>query len=130
MTLLSRLTLAKTEEDVKDAYIAALGLKSYFKGLVDIQTEEIWFEAKDAPTPSIIMFGHLRGRPTWCGGGRNGSRVSHSSSVKSFGKPGPLRACRFRVASVHIVDPLISSQNPRNQPPATASSATNWHHST
>ncbi|MBU6165836.1 MAG: hypothetical protein KGQ52_06850, partial [Alphaproteobacteria bacterium] len=59
MTLLNRLAQAKTEEDVKDAYIAALGLKSYFKGLVDIQTEEIWFEAKDAPTPAIIMFGQL-----------------------------------------------------------------------
>ena len=59
MTLLSRLAQAKTEEDVKDAYIAALGLESYFKGLVDIQTEEIWFEAKDAPTPPIIMFGQL-----------------------------------------------------------------------
>jgi len=59
VSLLNRLAQAKTEEDVKDAYIAALGLKSYFKGLVDIQTEEIWFEAKDAPTPPIIMFGQL-----------------------------------------------------------------------
>ncbi len=59
MTLLNRLSQARTEEDVKDAYIAALGLKSYRKGLVDIQTEEIWFEAKDAPTPAIIMFGQL-----------------------------------------------------------------------
>ncbi|HEY7809102.1 MAG TPA: hypothetical protein VIA98_01835 [Allosphingosinicella sp.] len=59
MTLISDLGRAKSEEDVKDAYIKALGLKSYFKGLVDIQTEEIWFEAKDAPTPPIIMFGQL-----------------------------------------------------------------------
>lgn len=59
MTLLAELERARTEEDVKDAYIKALGLKSYFKGLVDIQTEEIWFEAKDAPTPSIVMFGQL-----------------------------------------------------------------------
>ena len=59
MSLLTALARAKTEEDVKDAYIAALGLKSYFKGLVDIQTEEVWFEAKDAPTPPIIMFGQL-----------------------------------------------------------------------
>ncbi|MCA4922312.1 MAG: hypothetical protein ING86_05845 [Methylobacterium sp.] len=44
---------------MKDAYIQALGLKSYFKGLVDIQTEEIWFEAKDSPTPPVIMFGQL-----------------------------------------------------------------------
>lgn len=38
---------AKTEEDVKDIYIKALGLKSYTKGLVDIRTDEIWFEAKE-----------------------------------------------------------------------------------
>lgn len=37
----------KSEEDVKDAYIKALGLKSYTKGLIDIQTKEVWFEAKD-----------------------------------------------------------------------------------
>lgn len=59
MTLANDLARTRTEEDVKDAYIKALGLKSYFKGLVDIQTEEVWFEAKDAPTPPIIMFGQL-----------------------------------------------------------------------
>ena len=59
MSLANDLARARTEEDVKDAYIKALGLKSYFKGLVDIQTDEVWFEAKDAPTPSIIMFGQL-----------------------------------------------------------------------
>ena len=59
MSLASDLARTRTEEDVKDAYIKALGLKSYFKGLVDIQTEEVWFEAKDAPTPSIVMFGQL-----------------------------------------------------------------------
>jgi len=59
MTLAIDLARTRTEEDVKDAYIKALGLKSYFKGLVDIQTEEVWFEAKDAPTPPIIMFGQL-----------------------------------------------------------------------
>jgi len=59
MTLFADLARTRTEEDVKDAYIKALGLKSYFKGLVDIQTEEIWFEAKDAPTPPIVMFGQL-----------------------------------------------------------------------
>jgi hypothetical protein len=59
LSLSEALSRAKTEEDVKDAYIKALGLKSYFKGLVDIQTEEVWFEAKDAPTPSIVMFGQL-----------------------------------------------------------------------
>jgi len=59
MNLADALMRTRTEEDVKDAYIKALGLKSYFKGLVDIQTEEVWFEAKDAPTPSIVMFGQL-----------------------------------------------------------------------
>ena len=59
MTLFAALARAKTEEDVKDAYIAALGLKSHFKGLVDIQTREIWFEAKEAPTPPLVMFAQL-----------------------------------------------------------------------
>ncbi len=47
MSLYDKLLQAKTEEDVKDAYIKALGLKSYSKNLIDIQTKEIWFEAKD-----------------------------------------------------------------------------------
>ncbi|MGH6787514.1 MAG: hypothetical protein ACREBO_11835 [Novosphingobium sp.] len=59
MTLLADLARAKTEEDVKDAYIKALGLKKVFKGLVDIQTDEIWFEAKEVSTPPIVMFGQL-----------------------------------------------------------------------
>lgn len=59
MSLLAALQRAKTEEDVKDAYIKALGLKSVFKGLVDIQTKEIWFEAKEAATPPVVMFGQL-----------------------------------------------------------------------
>jgi hypothetical protein len=59
MSLHADLNRAKTEEDVKDAYIKALGLTSHFKGLVDIQTKEVWFEAKEAPTPPIIMFGQL-----------------------------------------------------------------------
>lgn len=59
MSLLSDLSRARTEEDVKDAYIKALGLKGYHKGLVDIQTEEVWFEAKDAPTPPIVMIAQL-----------------------------------------------------------------------
>jgi hypothetical protein len=59
MSLTQALTKAKTEEDVKDAYIKALGLKGHSKGLIDIQSEEIWFEAKGSPTPSIIMFGQL-----------------------------------------------------------------------
>jgi hypothetical protein len=59
LSLLAALAKAKTEEDVKDAYIAALGLKGVFKGLVDIQTSEIWFEAKEAPTPPLLMFAQL-----------------------------------------------------------------------
>ncbi len=59
MSLLDALRQAKTEEDVKDAYIKALGLKNVFKGLVDIQTPEIWFEAKEAPTPPLLMFAQL-----------------------------------------------------------------------
>ncbi len=59
MSLLAALNRAKTEEDVKDAYIAALGLKGVNKGLVDIQTLEIWFEAKEAPTPALLMFAQL-----------------------------------------------------------------------
>jgi hypothetical protein len=59
VSLFADLARVKTEEDVKDAYIKALGLKSYFKGLVDIQTKEVWFEAKEASTPPIIMFGQL-----------------------------------------------------------------------
>lgn len=59
MSLTSALERSKTEEDVKDAYIAALGLKKYNKGLVDIQTEEIWFEAKESATPPVLMFTQL-----------------------------------------------------------------------
>jgi hypothetical protein len=47
MRLYAQLQQVKSEEDVKDAYIKALGLKGYTKGLIDIQTKEIWFEAKD-----------------------------------------------------------------------------------
>ncbi|MBU2982138.1 hypothetical protein KO498_09975 [Lentibacter algarum] len=59
MSLKEALIRAKTEEDVKDAYIAALGLKGVNKGLVDIQTNEIWFEAKEAATPPLLMFAQL-----------------------------------------------------------------------
>ncbi|MEN9920497.1 MAG: hypothetical protein RL538_390, partial [Candidatus Parcubacteria bacterium] len=45
--LYEKLQQAKSEEDVKDIYIKALGLKAFSKGLIDIQTKEIWFEAKD-----------------------------------------------------------------------------------
>jgi hypothetical protein len=47
MSLYQKLQKARSEEDVKDAYIKALGLKGYSKNLIDIQTKEIWFEAKD-----------------------------------------------------------------------------------
>ena len=46
MSLYEQLQKAKSEEDVKDAYIKALGLKGHTKGLIDIQIKEIWFEAK------------------------------------------------------------------------------------
>ncbi len=59
MSLLEELGRARTEEDVKDAYIKALGLKGVFKGLVDIQTPEIWFEAKESPCPPLLMFAQL-----------------------------------------------------------------------
>ena len=59
MSLITALGISRTEEDVKDAYIKALGLKKYNKGLIDIRTEEIWFEAKDAPTSPILMFAQL-----------------------------------------------------------------------
>jgi hypothetical protein len=41
MTLYTALQKAKSEEDVKDAYIKALGLKGHTKGLIDIQSKEI-----------------------------------------------------------------------------------------
>jgi hypothetical protein len=60
MTLYDKLLQARTEEDVKDAYIKALGLKSYSKNLIDIQTKEIWFEAKDGYNKSTYqMFTQL-----------------------------------------------------------------------
>lgn len=60
MTLHETLKLAKSEEDVKDAYIKALGLKGYSKNLIDIQTKEVWFEAKDTGRVSTYaMFTQL-----------------------------------------------------------------------
>ena len=60
MTLYAQLKHAHSEEDVKDIYIKALGLKSYTKGLVDIRTDEIWFEAKDTGKhSSYAMFTQL-----------------------------------------------------------------------
>jgi len=60
VSLYTQLQAAKSEEDVKDAYIKALGLKGYTKGLIDIQAKEIWFEAKDTgKTSSYAMFTQL-----------------------------------------------------------------------
>lgn len=60
MSLYAQLQKAKSEEDVKDAYIKALGLKGFTKGLIDIQTNEIWFEAKDTGKhSSYAMFTQL-----------------------------------------------------------------------
>ncbi len=60
MTLYQKLQQAHSEEDVKDAYIKALGLKGYSKNLIDIQTKEIWFEAKDTSRHSTYaMFTQL-----------------------------------------------------------------------
>lgn len=60
MTLYEKLQTATSEEDVKDIYIKALGLKDYHKDLIDIQTKEIWFEAKqDSKLSSYAMFTQL-----------------------------------------------------------------------
>lgn len=60
MSLYEKLQKASSEEDVKDAYIKALGLKEYQKNLIDIQTKEIWFEAKDSGKHSTYaMFTQL-----------------------------------------------------------------------
>lgn len=50
MSLYENLQRAQTEEDVKDCYIKALKLKAYSKNLVDIQTEQVWFEAPKSRT--------------------------------------------------------------------------------
>lgn len=60
MSLYEKLQQASSEEDVKDAYIKALGLKEYQKNLIDIQTKEIWFEAKqNSKLSSYAMFTQL-----------------------------------------------------------------------
>ena len=60
MKLYEALKKAQSEEDVKDIYIKALGLKSFTKGLIDIQTKEMWFEAKDTGKhSSYAMFTQL-----------------------------------------------------------------------
>lgn len=60
MTLYEKLQKVTSEEDVKDIYIKALGLKEYQKNLIDIQTKEIWFEAKDnSKISTYAMFTQL-----------------------------------------------------------------------
>ena len=60
MSLYAALQKVHTEEDVKDAYIKALGIKGYTKGLIDIQSKEIWFEAKHTgKESSYAMFTQL-----------------------------------------------------------------------
>ena len=60
MHLYAELQNSKSEEDVKDAYIKALNLKSFTKGLIDIQTKEIWFEAKhNSKSSSYQIFTQL-----------------------------------------------------------------------
>jgi hypothetical protein len=59
-SLYEKLQHAKSEEDVKDIYIKALGLKGYTEGLIDIRTKEIWFEAKNTNKySSYAMFTQL-----------------------------------------------------------------------
>lgn len=59
-SLYNKLQTCKSEEDVKDAYIKALGLKGVSRNLIDIQTNEIWFEAKDGTKESVYaMFTQL-----------------------------------------------------------------------
>lgn len=59
MSLAQSLSSAKTEEDVKEAYVNAIGLKNYSKGQVDVKAENIWIEAKEAPTAAVTMFAQL-----------------------------------------------------------------------
>ena len=60
MTLYETLQRASSEEDVKAAYIKVLGLKNVQRNLIDIQTKEIWFEAKSGSRRSIyFMFTQL-----------------------------------------------------------------------
>ncbi len=59
MTLYAELQKAKSEQDVKMAYINALKLKSFNQTLIDIQTHEVWFEAKKNATSTYAMFTQL-----------------------------------------------------------------------
>lgn len=46
MSHYAALQTTKSGEDVKDVYFKVLGLKGYTRGIIDIQTKEIWIEAK------------------------------------------------------------------------------------
>lgn len=59
MSLVADLSCAQSEEDVKDAYVRALGLKGVSKGAVDIRTKDMWFEAKCDPKSVTAMFAQL-----------------------------------------------------------------------
>lgn len=58
-SLFEELQNTKSEEDVKDVYIKHLNLKNINKNLIDIQTKEIWFEAKHKPTSIYEMLTQL-----------------------------------------------------------------------
>ena len=47
MILYNKLQQVSSEEDVKDLYIKSSLIKHVQKNLIDIQTKEVWFEAKD-----------------------------------------------------------------------------------
>jgi hypothetical protein len=60
MTPFEKLKLVKSEEDVKAAYIKAFGLREVSRNLIDIQTKEIWIEAKnDYKISTYAMFTQL-----------------------------------------------------------------------
>ena len=60
MSLFERMQKASSEEDVKDEYIKALHLKGVRRNLIDVQTKEVWFEAKFGSKKSLYeMFTQL-----------------------------------------------------------------------
>ena len=59
MSLFKKLQNVTSEEDVKTIYIDALKLKGVQKNLIDIQTKQVWFEAKHKPTNIYSMFTQL-----------------------------------------------------------------------
>jgi len=60
VSLFEKLQKASSEEDVKAEYIKALRLKEVQRNLIDIQTREVWFEAKFGSKKSLYeMFTQL-----------------------------------------------------------------------